>query len=107
MQAGESIVSFSDVGKVRTSVERLSQDNLREEEEELRGELQGVLPRARQFEFKLADSERVIKGRISPGIADPGILNRELNRLVCIRVVVTRVGNGRPRYLLVDAPVTE
>ncbi len=104
VQLGDSRVVFSDVGQVRTSLERLSQENLREELEELRGELQGVLPRSRAFEFKLADSEQVIRGRIGPAIADPAALNRELHRPTRIKVMVTRVGTGRPRYLLIEPP---
>lgn len=104
IQFGESVVSFTDVGQVRTSIERLSRENLREEPEELRGELQGVLPKARIFEFKLADSSQVIRGRISPSFGDPDALNRELHRPAIIKVMVTRVGSGRPRYLLLEAP---
>ena len=47
VELGESLVAFQDVGQVRTSLARLSQDYLREDHEELRGELQGVLPKAR------------------------------------------------------------
>ncbi|MEZ4363231.1 MAG: hypothetical protein R3B48_23855 [Kofleriaceae bacterium] len=104
VQVGESIVSFSDVGQVRTSIQRLSQENLREESAELRGELQGVLPRARIFEFKLADSSQVIRGKISPTVSDVGALNLTLQRPTIIKVMVTRVGSGRPRYLLLEAP---
>lgn len=104
VQFGESVVSFTDVGQVRTSIERLSQENLREEPEELRGELQGVLPKPRVFEFRLADSTQVIRGKISPTVGDPDALNRELHRPTVIKVIVTRVGSGRPRYLLLEAP---
>lgn len=104
VQFGESVVSFTDVGQVRTSIERLSQENLREEPEELRGELQGVLPKARVFEFRLADSSQVIRGKISPTVGDPDALNRELHRPTVIKVMVTRVGSGRPRYVLLEAP---
>ncbi|MBT9561255.1 MAG: hypothetical protein IV100_35000 [Myxococcales bacterium] len=102
VQFGESIVEFTDVGQVRTGIERLSQENLREEPEELRGELQGVLPKARVFEFKLAESSQVIRGKISPSVSDPHELNRELHRPTIIKVMVTRVGSGRPRYLLIE-----
>lgn len=105
VQFGESVVSFTDVGQVRTSIERLSQDNLREEPQELRGELQGVLPKARVFEFKLAGSAQIIRGKISPTVDDPDGLNRELHRPTVIKLMVTRVGSGHPRYLLLEAPV--
>ncbi len=107
VQLGDSIVAFSTVGQVRTSVERLSQENLREESEEFSGEFQGVLPKARVFEFKLAGSAQVIRGKIGPKITDPDALNHDLHRSTRIRVIVTRVGAGRPRYLLVDMPDAE
>ncbi len=104
VQIGESVVSFSDVGQVRTSIDRLSQDNLHEEEQELRGELQGVLPKARSFEFKLEGTGQVIRGRIALTIAAPDTLNLDLHQASSIKVLVTRVGTGRPRYLLIEGP---
>jgi len=65
---------------------------------------EGVLPKARVFEFKLADSSQVIRGKISPTVGDAEALNRELHRPTVIKVMVTRVGSGRPRYLLLEAP---
>lgn len=105
VQFGDVVVRFSDVGQIRTSIERLSQDNLREAPEELRGELQGVLPKARAFEFKLEGTEQIIRGKIGPSIANPDELNQKLHRLVTIRVMVTRVGSGRPRYVLTETPL--
>jgi len=104
VQVGDSQVTFTDVGQVKTSLERLSQENLREEQEELIGELQGVLPKARVFEFKLAESDQVIRGKIGPAIQDVDGLNRELHRETHIKLMVTRVGMGRPRYALIAPP---
>jgi hypothetical protein len=104
MQMGDAQVRFSDVGQVRTSLERLSRENLREEEAVLTGELQGVLPRGRVFEFKLADTGQVIRGKISPAIRDADALNREVHRATRIKVMVKRVGSGRPRYVLLEPP---
>lgn len=104
VQIGESLVSFGDVGQVRTSLGRLSQENLRETEEVLNGELQGVLPKGRAFEFKLSDSAQVVRGKIAPAVVDPDALNRVLHQLVRITVMVTRAGSGRPRYLLLEPP---
>lgn len=104
VQFGEGTVSFSDVGQVRTSIDRLSQENLQEGLEVHRGELQGVLPKARIFEFKLADSSQVIRGKVSPSLGDPDVLNRTLHQPTVIKVAVTRVGGGRPRYVLLEVP---
>jgi hypothetical protein len=105
VQVGESTVSFSDVGQVRTSIGRLGQDNLREESTELHGELQGVLPKARVFEFRLEGTEQVIRGKIGPGVADADALNHHIHQRLVIEVTVKRVGTGRPSYVLTKMPL--
>ena len=104
VQVGASVVAFTNVGQVRASIARLSDENLREEETELEGELQGVLPKARAFEFRLRDSDQVIRGKIGAAVVDPDALNAQLHRPARIKVAVTQVGSGRPRYLLLGAP---
>jgi hypothetical protein len=104
VEYGKLVVTFADVGQVRTSVERLSQEYLREDSEELEGTLQGVLPTGRVFEFKIAETKQTIRGKIAPTIADPAALNQQLQRPIRINVMVTRVGSGRPRYMLLKPP---
>jgi len=100
----EKVFRFRDVGEVRRAVERLGQDNLREEQTHLAGEFQGVLPKGRTFEFKLADTGEVVRGKVGPAIADPDVINRHLHQATTIDVLATRVGNGRPRYVLTAVP---
>ena len=95
---------FRDVGQVQRSVKRLGQDNLHEGPKHLSGEFQGVLPKRRSFEFKVADSGEVITGKIGPGLQDPSLLNAHLNQHTSIDVMETRVGTGRPRYVLNQLP---
>lgn len=95
---------FTDVGQVRNSLARLRSDNLREVEEFLEGEFQGVLPKGRTFEFKLFPNNEVIRGKIGSAIQDPNVLNAHLNKLAKIKVMATRVGNGQPRYVLMEQP---
>ena len=95
---------FKDVSEVRRGVERLSQDNLHEEETQLTGEFQGVLPKARSFEFKIAASQEVVRGKVSPTITSPDKINNHLHQLVTIDVLATRVGTGKPRYVLLKLP---
>ncbi len=104
LQVGDSQVRFTDVGQVKTSVDRLSQENLREDEEVLAGELQGVLPKRRQFEFIVAESGQIITGKIGSTIRDADTLNHDVHVRARIKVMVTRVGIGRPRYLLLEPP---
>ena len=96
---------FSDMGQVNRSLERLSQDNLREEEQFLEGEFEGVLPKKRRtFEFKVAGQDEVIVGKISPAVANLDEINAHLYKATRIKVMTTRVGNGRPRYVLLEMP---
>jgi hypothetical protein len=104
VESGGKTFRFQDVGQVRQGLERLGQDNLHEDLATLTGEFQGVLPKRRTFEFKLAGEETVITGKIGANISDPDALNRHLHRLITISVVETRVGNGRPRYVLAVLP---
>jgi hypothetical protein len=104
IEYGEHSFRFNDVGQVRRSLERLSQDNLREEEQHLHGEFQGVLPKRRTFEFAISGQTDIIIGKVSSAIPDASILNDLLHQSVRIKVMTTRVGNGRPRYVLLEQP---
>lgn len=46
----------------------------------------------------------IIKGKISPTIQGVESLNLRLNERLQIKVMVTRVGKGRPRYVLLALP---
>lgn len=105
VEVGDTAVSFRDVGQVRRSLERLSQDNLREERRTFVGTLQGVLPARRTFEFRASDGDDVITGKVGPGIEDPDVLNQHLHQPTRIQVTAVRVGRGRPRYVLNELPV--
>ncbi len=104
MQYRDRGFRFTDVGQVRNSLARLGQDNLREDEQYLDGEFQGVLPKGRTFEFKVAGEDEVVRGKVGPVIQDADELNARLHQAARIKVMVTRVGNGRPRYVLIEAP---
>ena len=95
---------FGSVGQVRQSVQRLGRDNLLEEPMRLAGEFQGVLPDDRTFEFRLAETGKVVRGRIGVAIDDPDVINQHLHQPVTIEVMATRVANGRPRYALNALP---
>jgi hypothetical protein len=96
---------FSDVGQVQLALARLAVDNLIEVQTTKTGQFQGVLPTSRTFEFKLTDSSEVIKGRIGPAVTSPDDLNQLLHQVVTITLTETRVGAGRPRYMLDSLPV--
>jgi hypothetical protein len=104
LQYRNQFFRFNDVGQVRRSLERIGRDNLREDEQTFSGEFQGVLPRRRTFEFKIAGTDQVIVGKVAPVIEDVDLINNHLHKQVEIRTMVTRVGGGHPRYLLLGLP---
>lgn len=104
LEYGARSFRFTDVGQVKRSYERLSTDNLQESTQEIEGEFQGVLPKRRTFEFKLSGQDDVIVGKVGPAIPDADALNKLLRHKTKIKVMITRVGNGRPRYLLLTKP---
>jgi hypothetical protein len=104
MQYQKNSVRFTDVGQVKSSLARLSQENFREEEEFLSGEFQGVLPKSRNFEFKLGGQDDIVRGKVGPSIQDADALNKHLHQPTSIKVMATRVGSGRPRYVLLEMP---
>ena len=98
------LFQFNDVGEVRRGAGRLGQDNLHEEATQLNGEFQGVLPKGRTFEFKESNSQEVIRGKVGPSVTFPDEINDHLQQPVTIDVLMTRVGSGRPRYVLRKLP---
>ncbi|MBF8274496.1 MAG: hypothetical protein HW380_3601 [Magnetococcales bacterium] len=104
MQYQDRGFRFTDVGQVRKSLARIGQDNLHDDEQCLEGKFLGVLPNGRTFEFKVDGQDEVIRGKVGAVILDVDQLNRHLYHPANIKVMVTRVGNGRPRYVLVEDP---
>jgi hypothetical protein len=99
----EQSFRYADYEQLRVSSARLRDDNIQEREETYRGELQGVLPAGRTFEFKLLDQVGVIRGKVDAAIEDPDILNREwLHKPISIKLNVMQVGQGRPRFTLMS-----
>ena len=94
LQWNERSVRFSNVNQVRSSLERLSQDNLQEEERTLAGVFLGVLPKSRAFEFCLAGQDEVIRGKVAAAVQGIEEINRHEQQPVTIRVMETRVGKG-------------
>lgn len=93
---------FNDISQVRTSIERLSNDNLLEQEQTLNGQLIGVLPKSRAFEFLITETQETIRGKVSKKIEDAAILVSLLNETLRCKFNVTQVGRGKPRYVIVE-----
>lgn len=105
LQSAGKTFQYTDSGQVHHSLARISRDNLREEESVLSGKFVGVMPaKKREFEFLRQEDNEIVIGKIGPAIEKPGELNVHLDESVSIRVMVTRVGNGKPRYVLLEMP---
>lgn len=106
LQYRDTYFRFTDVGQIRNSISRLSQDNLREVEQSITGEIQGVLPKGRTFEFNIAGTDEVTRCKIGAAVLVPGKLSGWLNQPVAIEVMMTQVGTGKPRYVLIEIPMS-
>ncbi|ESZ27271.1 hypothetical protein [Mesorhizobium sp. L2C084A000] len=99
----QNVFKYRNVEQLRRSRDRLSEGNIRETHEEFVGELQGVLPKGRTFEFSVSGADQILRGKVGIGIEDPDILNREwLHKPVRVSLNVVQVGKSRPSYILAD-----
>ncbi|MEM4986263.1 hypothetical protein V8G57_02570 [Collimonas sp. H4R21] len=96
---------FSNIEQVKTSLARLSHDNIQEAEIVLHGHFDGYLPSRRTFDFILTNDE-LITGKAGPDIDEDALaeINLHLRESVVIKVIRTQVGAGRPRYRLLETP---
>ncbi len=95
------VFRYKNLEHLRTAIKRLDKDNLKESTIRYRGELQGVLPGQRTFEFRVHDSSEVIKGKVGPDFIDVSVLNKQwLHKQIDVAFYVIQVGQGRPRHIL-------
>jgi len=92
---------FMDKEQLTVGRNKLDDSNIHETDSKFTGEIQGVLPKSRTFEFKVSGDETILRAKIGIEIEDPDILNREfLHHSSTITLRVVQVGQGRPRYML-------
>lgn len=108
------VFRFVNTAQVRRSENRLSNDNIQENDVTLTGQFQGFLPISRRAEFLLSETDAeflreavgtVVSGRVEPAVDDAVNINEILNRDVRINARTKRVGQGRPRYVITDCQV--
>lgn len=94
---------YTDYPQIKSSYDRLKDDNIHTQIQSFHGEFQGVLPTGRTFEFVQSDTKDVLRGKIHVDIIDPDALNREwLHKPATVQLTATYVGRGRPRYMLMS-----
>ena len=96
----DDVFRFSDVGQVRQSLDRLSQENIHESETVMFGSFIGYLPNSRQAEIRINDTGEVITCKVNLALGDPTAIGRKLNHQVRFRIHTRRVGTGQPRYTI-------
>jgi hypothetical protein len=99
-----STFRFANIQQVQTSVARLSQDNLHESELTIRGRFAGYLPSRWTFDFVSDENGELITGKVPSSIQNAERINDYLKQPVTIRVMRTQVGNGKPRFRLLELP---
>ena len=93
---------YSGLDELNFAKERLSSGNLKHTTERYRGSFQGSLPKPRTFQFQPSDDDEPILGRFDISI-DPNAINRDwLLRPVSAQFDVVQIGQGRPRFTLLD-----
>ncbi len=101
LQYGDKKSRFNNSGQVKRAAERLNQSNIHEHEEDIPGEIHGLLPNERRFELQRAGDGTIIRGKLGREITDaPALLREHLGRTVVARLTSVRVGQGAPRYTL-------
>jgi hypothetical protein len=96
------VFRYSDIEQLKHAKSRLSDGNIKHAIETFRGSFEGSLPKPRTFQFQPAGDDNPIMGRFDPSI-DAQAINRDwLNKPVSVKFDVMQVGQGRPRYTLLE-----
>jgi hypothetical protein len=91
---------YRDINSIIRSKEMLSPGNFKEETRSFAGHFIGILPKTRRFEFRVSDTDEVIKGKILK-IPSNDIEDFNKNYLfnnISVDMKVYRIGDSKPRY---------
>ncbi len=104
LEIDNEVFRFQDYSQLKNSIQRLSHDNVVETQVTFNGKIIGVLPRRRTFEYQISnDPVEVISGKIGLEIEDATVLLKDYLEIdAVITVTQSTVGNGRPRYTLLE-----
>lgn len=100
----DRVFSYKDVDQVRRSADRLRDDNVHTEIKTFRGTFEGAIPNRRAFEFKLADSNDVIYGKVDSAVENVDKINDIRHKQLEIQLRAKWVGAGKPRFTLMEIP---
>lgn len=100
---------FRDVAQVKRSENRLSDDNIREDDVVLGGYFDGFLRKSRGAEFFLAETDAdflqesvgtMLSVRVLPRVTETVKIKEIIDQYVTVNARVRRVGEGHPRYVV-------
>lgn len=97
-------VEVNNARQIKNILDFLSEENANKIEENLLGAFVGVLPHSRIFEFKMADSGKIIKGKLTDLIQNPREINHHLHSKVQITVNRIELSDERTWYFLNKTP---
>ena len=96
-------VALGNSSEVERASRRLAERNIQEKTDTMTGTLIGTVPARRFFEFRASDSGDTIEGRIGREIPNPYRVGaRFTNRMVRARIRSVQVGQGQPKYTLLE-----
>ncbi|MBK1735979.1 hypothetical protein CKO15_11970 [Halorhodospira abdelmalekii] len=104
LKHAERSFHFKDSGQVKRSLDRLSTEYLSESEQELSVIFGGALPHRGSCEFQIEGSGDWLTAKIGPGVESPDSINDHRGQAVKAKMLVTRAGQGKPRYKLLEVP---
>ena len=96
------ITRYRDLSEIDNALKRLEVEVHEEDDVPISGELLGVLPVRRNFEFRLED-QSVITGKIKSSPEDLESILALQGKKSTLRFKIVTVGNGKPSYTLISA----
>ena len=106
LESESGTLRFEQNAQIVRSLNRLEERNIHREEVTLRGHFNGVLPVARDFEFR-RDNGEIIKGKIAREVSEEQISEFDAmlknGKHVELRALSTRIGQGRARFVLIES----
>ena len=107
LSRGGEAFEFRDANQVRRSENRLSNDNIREEDSTISARFLGYFPHRPRAQFLIIGTDTdslsdlvgdIVSGPVEQTVAEDVNINGMLNRDVWINVHTRRVGSSRPRF---------
>ena len=103
IRMGGREVALRNPNEVEQATRRLAERNIEEGIATLNGTLIGMVPTRGVFEFRTTDSDETLQGRIGQEVHEPyRVAARYTSREVRARIRRVRVGQGQPKYSLVE-----